>query len=450
MAPNPDQDPNDPEDDFVNNGYANPIAAGHTFGHSFTTEAFGEVNIPIFKNAPFAKSFDLSGAARITNVKAVAGKDGATDSSKGNWTYKVMGNWQVTDWVRLRSTYGTSYRAPALFEQFLANQFSLARQVNIDPCVNWANGLAQGTITQRMADNCAADGIAPNHSGAGIQASVFNSGGLGQLEPETSRAFTASVIFTPRISVDTSLALTVDYFDIKVKGEITQLGADNIIFGCYNSLDFPNDPLCSLFERGQSGDPTNVKNVFDKFININRQHNRGLDFTLRGRHRFGNLGTLGVLANATYQLKDDITLFGGTIDNLNGEIGDPKLTGDLNLTFDHGPTSFFYGIDFVGKSSNAEQFIRDNGGLCNTNPDTQRIFGDYCYIVNTEAKFYHSASVTQRITDRFEMTLGMANIFNTKPPRISVPAVQNIGQAPAVSQYDWLGRRMFVNVKARF
>ena len=40
-------------------------------------------------------------------------------------------------------------------------------------------------------------------------------------------------------------------------------------------------------------------------------------------------------------------------------------------------------------------------------------------------------------------------LFDAKPPRISTPAVQSIGQVPAVSQYDWLGRRFFVAVKTK-
>mgnify|MGYP006197698501 CR=1 FL=1 len=61
-----------------------------------------------------------AGAARVTNVYAER-HDGASSSSKNNWTYKAGFNWQTTDWLRFRGTYGTSYRAPALFEQFLAD-----------------------------------------------------------------------------------------------------------------------------------------------------------------------------------------------------------------------------------------------------------------------------------------------------------------------------------------
>ena len=61
-------------------------------------------------------------------------------------------------------------------------------------------------------------------------------------------------------------ALTVDYFDIKVKGEITQLGAAQVLRGCYDAEDFPNNPLCSLFRRGNIGDPENLIDVQDSRV----------------------------------------------------------------------------------------------------------------------------------------------------------------------------------------
>ena len=487
MAPNPLYDPSIPVGDpaclddpdtqqveercseFVDNAYANPVSSGHTLGYSDTTEAFGEVNIPILRDSPWAQKLELSAAARVTNVKAVRGSDGFTDNSKGNWTYKLQGNWQINPWIRLRSTYGTSFRAPALFEQFLAGQVTGARQ-NIDPCVRWQAGLDNNTITPRIAANCAADqtfnggpaaGIDPDHSGAGIQIKVFNSGGIGELDPETSRSFTASVILTPKFAAlpDTDIALTVDYFDIKVAGEITQLGAQNILRGCYDAEDFPTNPLCTLFRRGQIGDPELIIDVQDSFINVNRQRNRGIDFTLRAGQRLGADTRLSVLLNATYQQQDDITLFGGELDDLNGEIGDPKLTADLNLNLDRGPWSFFWGTDYVGKTSNHKQFIEDNGAVCfndafdPTDPFVDVYGGQYCYVIKTKAKFYHSASITRRIADdRFQITLGVANLFDTTPPRISPGGVfGDIGQIAGLgSQYDILGRRFFLNARARF
>ncbi|HEX9807091.1 MAG TPA: TonB-dependent receptor, partial [Alteraurantiacibacter sp.] len=247
-------DPDNPGE-FVDNAFSNNFSSGHTFGHSTTKELFGEIEIPVFRDQPFAQSFVLSAAGRLTNVEAVRGSDGFSDSSNGNFTYKLMANWQINDWVRLRGTYGTSFRAPALFEQFLADQVSGARQVTIDPCVRWAESLGEGTISQRVAANCAAEGIPSDHTGAGIQAQVFTSGGIGVLDPETSRAWTASIILTPQLGPDTDLAFTVDYFDIKVEGEIAQLASADILYSCYDSEDYPNSEFCDLFERGQDGNP---------------------------------------------------------------------------------------------------------------------------------------------------------------------------------------------------
>ena len=62
---------------------------------------------------------------------------------------------------------------------------------------------------------------------------MTSGGGLGNLQAETSRARVASVILTP----DTrgilwrgmQISLVLDYFDIRVNGEITTLGAGNIV-----------------------------------------------------------------------------------------------------------------------------------------------------------------------------------------------------------------------------
>ena len=456
MAPNPDFDPSlDPDDpdfepEFVDNGFANNFSSGHTFGTSTTKEAFAEIEIPVFRDQPFAEDFTISAAGRVTNVKAVRGEDGFTDTSNGNFTYKVMANWQITPWVRLRGTYGTSYRAPALFEQFLAAQVSGFQQITVDPCVRWGQNLDEGNISDRVAANCAADGIPDNHAGAGLPALVFSSGGVGVLDPETSRAWTASVILTPDFGFlpDTDIDLTIDYFDIKVSDEISQLTAYQILYSCYDSENFPNSEFCSFFERGADGNPDNVSQIERKFINVDEQINRGFDFTLRASHDLGRMGTISLLAQATLQTKDTITTL-DEFDDLNGEVGDPKFTADVNLVWNYDDWSFFYGLDLIGKSSTVEQYVEDNGGLCQETGDFIPVYGGpFCVRPFTGTKLYHSASITKEFLDRFEITAGVANIFDTRPPEVS--GVTEIGNSPFVSQYDWLGRRLFVNFGAKF
>jgi iron complex outermembrane receptor protein len=446
----------------VDNAFSNNFSSGHTFGYSITKEIFGELNLPLLKDIPFIQEFTVSGAARITNVYAEKGVDPGfrrdprfvyEDNSTGNWTYKGMANWQINDWVRLRGTYGTSYRAPALFEQFLASQVSGASQ-NIDPCTNWGQGLASGAISQRVADNCASQGIGPNKGGAGIQVAVLTSGGLGQLVPETSTAWTASVILTPKFNFlpDTDIAITVDYFDINVQGEVQLFNNADILLGCYDSPNFPNDPRCSLFERGQDGAPQNLKTLRRQYVNIDEQINRGFDFTVRLRQDLGSLGRLSILGQATLQTKDLINRV-GEIDDDNGDIGDPKFTGSLSTTWESGGTSINWGMNVIGKTSSVEDYLEANGALCNISPDrgVDQYGGNYCvapFIDKTY--FYHSLSLTQQVGKQFEMTLGVSNLFDTKPPQASGLALFVGNVQLAASQYDWMGRRAFVSAKARF
>jgi len=429
--------------------------SGITAGKGETLEAFGEMRVPILADTDFFKELTLSAAGRVTNVKATRALDGLSDSDNGNFTYKFGANWAVNDWVRFRASYGTSFRAPALFEQFLTDETSSLPQGRIDPCIRWATNLALGNITQRIADNCAADGIPANHSGAGVSANITASGGVGILNSETSKALVVGGVLTPKFGFlpDTRINISVDYFDIRVKDEITQLGAGNILRGCYDSADFANEPLCDLFTRGQTAAPFNVANIQDKFINIASQRNSGIDVAANIRHDLGTLGSVSLTADMTWQLKDNLVLLPGSPGtSTNGEAGSPKWVGDFRLNWQSqgGETSIFYGINVIGGTSNLQDLLDDNGGNACIN---SRIYGLYCPDVTTPATFYHNVSLTQEINDRFDLTIGLSNLFNTRPPRVSVlngQQISTLGPVVAASQYPFVGRRAFINVSAKF
>lgn len=443
-------------------------ASGITAGKSLTSEAFAELNIPLLKDKAFFQDVTLSAAGRVTNVKATRDSDGRTDNDNGNWTYKLGLNWTVTDWLRFRGSYGTSYRAPALFEQFLADETSFARQSRIDPCNNWSSNVAAGRISQRIADNCAADGIPGNYVAAGIDATVIASGGLGILEAETSKALVVGTILTPKISFlpETDISLAVDFFDIKVNGEISQLGASTILFGCYDSASFATEPLCNLFTRGQNvSAPNQINTIRDSFINVSSQHNQGIDLAFRASHRMGKLGTLSLTADMTWQLKDNSRLLATSpLESDNGEAGSPRWVGDFRLTWAH-PSGFsvFYGMNVIGGTSDQQDFEDRVGGRClrsfNNNgtatpADDVPIYGVYCPDLTAPAVFYHNLSVTKDIADgRFVITAGINNLFDTRPPQVSVlngSQISMLGPVIAASQYGFTGRRAFVNVSAKF
>jgi len=435
--------------------------SGITAGTTETMEAFGELRFPVLADMPFVNSLTFMAAGRVTNVKAERTSDGLTDETKGNFTYKLSGVWEVTDWLLFRGTYGTSFRAPALFEQFLADETGGLSQRSVDPCIQWGVNLAQGNITQRFADNCAADGVPANHTGAGISVVTYTGGGIGFLEPETSKAWTASMVLTPRFEFlpDTNLSLAFDYFNIEVNGEIARLGANNIVAGCYASDFFPTDPLCDLFARvgdldpsdpdWNAGSPNNIARVRDSFLNVNSQKNEGLDVTARVQHDFAGDTTLTFQAQMTWQFEDQTALFTGLFEDENGEAGEPKWVGDFRLILDHGPWSLFYGLDVIGATNDEQDWIDANGTLC----PTYVTLGTVCMDLTLPATFYHNISATREINDTFEVTVGVSNLFGTKPPRassVSSNGINNFGRGVLYSQYDLIGTRFFANIAAKF
>lgn len=445
-------------------------ASGITAGKSLTTEAFAELNVPVLSDMTFIEELTLSAAGRVTNVKATRASDGREDEDNGNWTYKIGMNWTVTDWLRFRGSYGTSYRAPALFEQFLADETSFVPQNRIDPCVAWGANLAAGAISQRRADNCAADGIPATYGGGGISATIISSGGLGILESETSQSLVVGTILTPSFSFlpDTDISIAVDYFDIKVEGEISQLGAGTILAGCYDSLTFATEPLCNLFTRGQNvSAPFQIATVRDSFINVSSQKNEGLDLSVRIGHDLGSLGKFSLTADMTWQITDESQLLPTSpVLNENALVGSPRWVGDFRANWSH-PSGFslFYGLNVVGSASSRELFDRgrptangclrsfNNQGTASTADDLP-IYGVYCPDLDVPATFYHNISITQEIADgRFTITAGVSNLFDTRPPRVSVlngNTISMLGPVVAASQYDFVGRRGFVNVSTKF
>ncbi|MCH7571667.1 MAG: hypothetical protein IH891_01995, partial [Planctomycetes bacterium] len=198
-----------------------------------------------------------------------------------------------------------------------------------------------------------------------------------------------------------------------------------------------------VFDRTGLGNAPD--NIIDDFINIAVQNNRGLDYAVRYNTEVP-WGALGFEVHATRQLEDTKGISSAAVEEINGRVGDPELVGDWNVTLDRGAWSFFYGGNYIGTSSDEEHF----GSNIVTYRGVQ-----YRAVLNTEAITYHSFSV-QYTFDNYGLTalVGIANAFDEEPPQLTRQGTDAeytmIGNAVLASQYDWLGRRFFLNLKLRF
>ncbi|MDO9588134.1 MAG: TonB-dependent receptor [Brevundimonas sp.] len=405
-------------------------AAGRTRGSDTVKELFAEIELPLLRDIPLFESLSVNLSGRMSDY----------ESYGENSTYKVGLNWRLTPEFRLRASKGTSFRAPALYELFLANQTSFLGQANVDPCRNW------GVSTNaRLQANCAADGVPNNYNDPGSSALIITGGGVGILQPETADAVSVGLIWTPTFA---DLNIALDYFQIDVDNQVAQFGAANIVSACYNSDTYPTDPLCSLFVRDKTGGPRNnqILQVNDSYVNISRQSNKGLDLNVRYTREFSFMD-LTIAARVSHILDWTQQVFTASVPTiLNSRIGSPETVGELSFRFDRGDWTVFYGIDYVGPANN-QPF--------NTNPaqagGATVFLGENVFVERGVDEYLnHTMSVRKRF-DKWTFQAGIQNIFDENPPYLGIGSGSTvIGNTPLASQYDWNGRTAFVNVSRTF
>ena len=434
--------------------------AGITTGVQSTTALYGEINLPIVSGKTFFEDLYITASGRYSEISS-KNTDGRQISEDG-FNYRASANWQMLPYFRVRGSLGTSFRAPGLFEQFLADETSSVRQSVADICIGYEDlQVADDPAAATIQANCAADGIPTGHGSTPIAASVALGGGFGQLVPETSENYTVGFVFTPDFA---DLSLAVDYFDITIKDEIDTVSAANIIRGCYASLNFANEPLCDLFARERdlpgdprlTGAPLRIVEINSRFQNVNFQKNSGLDIILRYR-KDTKWGDISVNSTWSRQFKDERRLVAQSqTEFLNGGLGEPKLTGTTNINFE--PTDNLlvrYGVDYFGRVDvlrnnfpTAEDISILTGvgadGSYSFSQDGTNVFAKR-YLERT---IYHNLSAQYTYGDSWTFRAGVNNIFDEHPPATTLNSI--FGNSPIVSQYDLLGRRFFLNITKDF
>ncbi|GEM_PF-241663 len=102
-------------------------------------EVYGELLIPVLSNLPFVESFNLEVGGRISNYTP-----GGT-----SYTYKILGDWEVTPWLRFRGGYNRAERTPNIAEQMLERQTG----ISIDPVGDVCSTRNGNTFSANPATN---------------------------------------------------------------------------------------------------------------------------------------------------------------------------------------------------------------------------------------------------------------------------------------------------------
>lgn len=422
--------------------------AGQTKGDDTVKEVFAEFDLPLLRDVPFAKNLDLNVSGRYSDY----------DSYGDSFTYKAGLNWQINDVVRLRSSFGTSFRAPSLYEQYLGAQIGYQGQSAADPCYDYTE--ASG-LDPQIAAGCALDNASITTGGSSV--AVATVGGRDLLDAETAESFNVGLILQPQFQGVSGLSIAIDYWEFAIEDAVSRLGAYAILERCYkrSTSGTLDSPYCSLFERVRNpgaSDDGKLASVNDAYVNVAEQNYRGIDVSLRWAFDFEPLGRVTLSSQHSYKLEDTETFEGVTDDYLGNSFNynGPRYSGNFNVNLDRGNWNYFYGITFIGKSSDIDK----NGGnvFANSkyadlpngiNSTNCLLTTSYCarYTLTTPLVDVHSASVSYRGTG-WNMTVGMQNIWDKSPPTVGA-GMWRQGNA-ALNGYDMRGRRMSIRFGKTF
>lgn len=419
-------------------------AAVPTRGTDNVKEAFAEIFVPLLSDRPFFENVNLDASVRYTDY----------DSYGSDTTYKVSGEWEFFKGFGIRGSYGTSYRAPALSEQFLGATSGFAASSG-DPCdkdnfprVNGQpNPSGYSPTQQQRAANCAAIGLNVGTFDQNSGITIFNRGGAETgLSAETSRNWSAGVVLKPRISAATQVSLALDYFDIKVKNGVSSLGAATLLSRCYGATDFsPTGGFCRFVQR----DANSVLTVTSGFVNLSTDIVKGFEFNGRFATELMD-GKLTLNANVTKYTEQSDRLFADEfLRDANGTLTAPEWVGSFDAIYRRDKVTVRYGLSWIDSSKGTYDFLAFNRTTGQVDAARAQSFRDST-ILEAKDYFLHSASIQFEVSDKFELTLGVRNLFDKQPPKISNFGFNTTGNAPLYSGYDYVGRTFFTNVTIGF
>lgn len=361
-------------------------------------EFFGELQIPVLKDAPFAQSFDINLAARHTDYSTSGGVD----------TWKAGFSWEVTDWLRFRGTRSRDIRAPNLEELF-----ATGRQNNI----TIIDSLTNLTYT-----------AVPNQTFGNVN-----------LKPEKADTLVLGAVVQPAAN----LSFAVDYYSIKIDDAIRSIGGAQAVEQC--NLSNQTSDICAFVTR----DPVTraVTRTLTAPFNLTSQETDGVDFEGRWQVPLGGsedkltLRLLGsyVHKNIVYSplIANPVNDVANLISQSLGAITSQprwRVTGAVN--YQHGAFGAYLQTRYIGA------FTWDKTKTLGVDTDFNHIASQ----VYMDAQF--SMKIPFLGKDQ-ELYINVQNLLDKQPPYAPIPT----GATPLPTQpglYDQVGRMFRFGLRARF
>lgn len=414
--------------------YDDLVASGGTFLNALqgyvppafeVKELFSELRLPILANMKFAHELTLEGAVRASDYKGSTGTV---------FAYNLSGIYAPIRDVRLRVGYAKAVRAPTLGELYTPARQNFAF-IN-DPC----DTRYIGAGSPNRAANCAAAGIPSNFQNvpASLRNTDITSAGNPELAEESSRSWTIGGVFQPRFLP--GFTLSVDYYNIRVSDVISAPTPQAVVNSCYDSASLDN-MFCKLFKRDPSTHyfvPGSLQNIS---INYAARTARGVDAEMNYRFDIEGAGSFGLRGIVTYAIERNNYPFldePNRPDRILSELGDPRWAANASLSWEKGPLNARWEVRYIGKQVvNLAEDIYSVGGK----PPQD---ADYAETMFYPDVFYHDVRVGYSISEKYNVYVGVDNLFDRMPPL----GLTGVGDGSGI--YENRGRFFYIGASAKF
>ncbi|HEY6815582.1 MAG TPA: TonB-dependent receptor, partial [Croceibacterium sp.] len=394
--------------------------SGNSAGTIKAKEAYAELLVPVLEGIPFIESFNLELGARYSDY----------NTTGGSWTYKVLGEWEVNEWLRFRGGYNRAERAPNVAELYLAPEQTFAFAAGGDLCSR-ANTLpysanpdnANGAevealcrvLMERSGDPTADENFYDLTTQPVGGAFVFPTlSGNANLKPEKADTWTAGAVINSPFEGPAleRLRLSVDYYNIKVTDAIGAQSVDIAQRQCFDAAFNPtfdaDSPFCAGIGRNTVG---SLGNVITTFYNNGRFQTSGIDVQLDWAMNAGpGQVTLNSVFNYLLEMKsaelpnlpliDYVGTLGPSNNGLNGGSYEWKLFTTLGYKLD--------------RLTAALQWQHRPGVNVESEAVTPGLY--------EEVPAYDLFSLTgsYEVVDDTVLRFGIDNLFNKRPPLTGV------------------------------
>ncbi len=390
-----------------NTNQQDPIAGEYT-----AKEVFAELAIPLLQDNVIADSLYLNLAGRASDYD-LFGRD---------YNYKVGLDWQVNPALKVRSTYATAFRIPNIPELF--GGVAEGNLTTTDPCSNWSALPAGSTVR----DNCQAYGVPAGYVQPG-NTILTTSGGNADLKPEDATSFTAGVVWTPEFL--TGLTLTLDYYNIRIKHAIQRIDGSTKLAICYNTPGLAH-PFCDASNFTRNPRTGEVDFLSSQPVNAANEHVTGYD--VGALYEFKAAGfDASVSADVSYLQRYDVRPYDGAdlieyAGKITGGRGSyAKWRGLVSMNASRDKWSGTWSTQYIGRADDINAARGD--------------IGDHAPSV-----FYHNLQLKYAVSKALDVSLGLDNVFDKKPPFIQSYTDANTD----TMTYDLLGRRWYARIGYRW